>query len=124
MGACGAIAMKASKLEETLAVQLRALKIPFEREVVGLVTGRRFRVDFLIHKRLVVECQGGIWTKGGHSSGTGISRDCEKSAELLCAGYPVITCTMQQIQVGTVIEWTQRAIETLQLARMDNEQAG
>ncbi|CAB4242211.1 hypothetical protein UFOVP83_31 [uncultured Caudovirales phage] len=113
--------MKASSLEETLAVQLRALKIPFEREVVGLVEGRRFRVDFLIHKRLVVECQGGIWTKGGHSSGAGISRDCEKFAELLCAGYPVIPCTMQQIKAGTVIEWIQRAIENLQLERLSHE---
>lgn len=101
---------KLSELEETLAVQLRAEKILFEREV-KLVPKRKFKVDFLVSGWLVVECQGGIWKKGGHSSGKGITEDCEKAAELLIHGYPTIACTLDQIRSGKAIGWIKRALE-------------
>lgn len=99
-----------SELEERLAVQLRAEKIPFQREVTGLVPGRKFRVDFLVCGWLVVECQGGIWKSGKHSNGVGVTRDTEKAAELLLNGYPTIACTMDQIKSGTALEWIKRAL--------------
>lgn len=103
--------VKLSILEETLALQLRAEKIPFEREVTQLVPGRKFRVDFLIDKRIVFECQGGTFMKGAHSTGTGIARDCEKSAELLLQGYPVLCGTREQITSGQALAWIKRGLE-------------
>lgn len=100
-----------SVLEETLALHLQVSNIPYEREVTKLVPGRKFRVDFLIDGRLVVECQGGVWSKGGHSTGYGISRDCEKSAELFLNGYPVLTVTREQIESGKALEWVKRGLE-------------
>jgi hypothetical protein len=41
--------------------------------------GSRYRYDFyLFELKAVVEINGGTWTKGGHSSGTGIIRDYKK----------------------------------------------
>ena len=54
-----------SALEETLAAQMTLAKLPtFKREFCA-IPGRRFRWDFAFtEKRLLVECQGGIWAKG------------------------------------------------------------
>ena len=63
--------------------------VEFVREAI-LVPGRKFRVDFYVPRnRAVFEIQGGTFTKGGHSTGTGISRDCEKSNLLQINGYMV-----------------------------------
>lgn len=45
-------------------------------------TERKYRLDFAIPTlKIAIEVQGGIWAKGnsGHSSGTGIKRDMDKS---------------------------------------------
>jgi very-short-patch-repair endonuclease len=68
-----------SKIEETLALHLRADKIEFEREWMPRWEGRRFRFDFaLIDHKLLIECDGGLWIKGAHNTGTGIQRDRDK----------------------------------------------
>lgn len=69
-----------SALEE-LFLQLWNNKYPeikWEREV-RLSKKRRFRWDFFHPDSLVaVEIQGGIYIKSKHSTGQGITRDCEK----------------------------------------------
>ena len=91
-----------SILEWTLAKQLEADGIKFEREAM-VIPGRRFRVDFLID-RLVVECEGGIWIKGGHSTGKGITRDIEKGNLLTLNGYSVLRFTKDMINDGTALK--------------------
>ena len=70
-----------SKLEDLLLFQIRAMGLPEpEREYLA-IEGRRFRFDFAWtepHHRLLVEVQGGIWQKSGHTSGRGVTRDMEK----------------------------------------------
>lgn len=40
---------------------------------------RKYRADFAnIESKVIIEIQGGIYGKGGHSSISGIKRDCEK----------------------------------------------
>lgn len=76
-----------------------------EAEVTGLIPQRRFRVDYLFREaRLVVEKNGQIWKKGGHSSGTGLLRDYEKNNLLTLAGYRVLTFTPQQLDSGDCME--------------------
>ena len=66
---------------------LKERGIKFETET-KLVPGRKFRVDFFIPEiRCCVEIEGATWVKGGHSSGTGIVRDCEKLNLLQMNGY-------------------------------------
>lgn len=100
------------KLELALAQQLRADKILFETQAEFWV-GRNWRLDFLIGRatcRVGVEVQGGIWQKGAHSSGTGITRDCEKSAHAAIAGIRLIPVTSGQIKSGKALEWIKKAM--------------
>lgn len=57
---------------------------------------RKFRIDYAlpIHK-IAIEIDGGIWMRGrsGHSSGTGIKRDQEKTTLLSVCGWSVIRIT-------------------------------
>ena len=74
------------------------------------IPGRKFRFDFAC-KNLLIEVQGGIWTKGGHSSGTGISRDCEKLNLAVLNGWRVFHVTGEQIRSGQALKWIQNALQ-------------
>ena len=68
-----------SALEAKLRLQLRALGLPEPLAEYMAIPGRKFRWDGAWpEKRVLYEVQGGIWHKGGHSTGAGITRDCEK----------------------------------------------
>lgn len=101
-----------SKPEEQLALQLKAAHIEFEREYRPW-KARRFRFDFYIKiplDEVLIEVQGGIWRKGAHSSGTGITRDCEKLCLAAIWGYLVMPVTPDQIKSGKALQWIEQAI--------------
>ena len=69
-------------------------------------TERKYRLDFAIPVRqggsdlkIAVEVQGGIWAKGnsGHSSGTGIKRDMNKSNLAQSLGWFLIKVTPNEL---------------------------
>ena len=105
-----------SKAEETLALHLDADKIYYVREI-NCIPYRKFRFDFLCRNLkkdsdVLVEVQGGVWLKGksGHSSGTGITRDCEKLSLAAVHGYRCIVVTPAQIKSGKAINWIKQAL--------------
>jgi very-short-patch-repair endonuclease len=52
---------------------------------------RRFRFDVAIPTaRLAVEIEGAVFVRGGHSSGSGITRDCEKYNLATESGWRVL----------------------------------
>ena len=101
---------KRSSLELSLQSQLEVNGIKFETEA-QVIPGRRFRVDFLIDS-LAVECEGGIWIKGGHSTGAGITRDIEKGNLLTLAGFSVLRFTETMINDGTAIKQIKQFIHS------------
>lgn len=98
-----------SDLEVELAFQLRALGIAFEEEhPFAQEVGRRFRADFAFpdHK-LLVEIEGGVWSKGSHGRGSGIVRDMEKANLAVQLGWRLLRFTGDQVRSGeaaTMIE--------------------
>lgn len=112
-----------SAAEDLLELHLKADNIAYEREVKA-VPNRAFRFDFrcqshpkvmtraFIPAAVLVEVQGGVWLKGksGHSSGTGITRDCEKLSLAAVNGYRCIVVTPAQIKSGQAIEWIKAAL--------------
>jgi len=72
-------------------------QIDLETEV-KLISGRRFRVDY-VHKpsKVVIEINGGTWSKMGHSSGRGLNRDYEKLNLLQLQGYRVFQLSSDMI---------------------------
>ena len=54
-------------------------ELTYVREYSKVIPMRKFRFDFAwVDSLVVVEINGQIWHKGGHSSGSGLSRDYEK----------------------------------------------
>lgn len=99
-------------LEARLALALRANRIAHNREFS--LPGRAFRWDFAFPQaRLLVEVQGGIWKKGAHSSGAGVSRDCEKSAYAAMHGWRTFGVTSAQIDSGEAVQWIGAALEVV-----------
>jgi len=107
----------ASALENTFALQLKLAGIPFERGVKGIVPGRRFEWDFRV-KGLLIEVQGGIFRRKngvnvpqGHSTGMGITRDCEKANLALLQGWPTMAITKAHIESGKALAWVQEYLK-------------
>jgi very-short-patch-repair endonuclease len=93
--------------EDLLYTQLQEAlpTVEFVREHKG-IPGRQFRFDFAsIALQLAIEVQGGVFTYGGHSTGMGITRDCEKLALSNLAGWTVFQVTSGQVRDGTAIKW-------------------
>ena len=75
-----------------------------ETEVV-FAPPRKYRADYCWRAaRVIVERNGGIWKKGGHSSGTGLLRDYEKSNLAQLLGWTYLVYTPRQLDSGEAIE--------------------
>ena len=102
-----------SDLEDTLAAQLTLLGIPFEREV-RLIPGRRWRWDFVVHGATggyAVECQGGLWTHGAHTTGVGVTRDIDKANALVTqTPYRCLYVTAPMIESGVAAQMIERLV--------------
>jgi hypothetical protein len=102
-----------SHLEELFAFQVRAMDLsPPVRQYIMPETKRRFTWDFAWPKeRLLVDIQGAVWVDHkGHSSGTGITRDCEKLCLAVISGYRVMLVTGPQVEGGQAVEWVRQAL--------------
>ena len=100
-----------SDLESTLAQQITWAKLPAPVEQFRAIPGRRFRWDLAWPaQKLLVEVQGGIWTGGKHSTGVGVTRDCEKANLAALAGFRCLAVTSNHITSGKALRWIQEAL--------------
>lgn len=89
--------------------QIRMAGLPDPVREFKAILGRRFRWDFAWPEhKLLVEVQGGIWQRGGHSTGKGITRDAEKLNLASLAGYRSLAFTADQIRGGQALAWLQQ----------------
>lgn len=62
------------------------------------VTERKWRFDFAwLDERVALEVEGGIWTGGGHSRGSGVKKDMEKYNAATLQGWRVLRVTPQHL---------------------------
>lgn len=96
--------MRKSEVEELFALHLRCEKIEFDRET-RLIPQRKFRWDFVIES-LAIEIQGGTFkgSRGGHTSGLGYQKDCEKMQLVVMEGYTPLYFTSDDVRKGTAIK--------------------
>jgi len=100
-----------SEAEEILALQLRALRIEVEREYRFHET-RRWKFDFALpEKRIAIEIEGGIWTRGRHTRGKGFEQDLEKYQAAMLAGWAVYRCSPSMVKSGEAIQTIQKLFE-------------
>lgn len=91
-----------SELEEKFAEQWAHEGLPaYERNHAPWAPARGFEIDFAVpHLKFGVEIEGGIWNRGGHSSGGGISRDIDKHNLALFTGWTLVRVAPQQVANG------------------------
>ena len=100
----------ASNLEEVFAFQLRVLGIQAVREH-RFAPPRRWRFDFAMPELLIaVEIEGGVWTGGRHTRGSGFVADAEKYAEAACLGWRVLRITGEHVRSGQGVKWLERLV--------------
>ena len=95
-----------SSLELSFFWQLRAAKI------VGYVMEhkfhptRRWRFDFCWpEEKIAVEIEGGTWSGGRHTTGSGFKRDCEKYNHAAMMGFYVYRFTGDMVKNNEAIEF-------------------
>lgn len=106
--------MSKSDLEDTLAFQLDALGLTGYVREYRAIKGRKFRFDFAWldpEHRLLVEVNGGTYTKGAHSTGVGIARDYEKANLAVLQGWRVLSFDVKSVKSGEAVEVIRQALE-------------
>jgi len=104
--------VSASQLEAELALQIRALGLPEPIREYQAIKGRKFRFDFAwLEQRLLVEVNGGTYTKGAHSTGRGIARDYEKANLAVLQGWRVLSFDGTAVKSGEAVEVIRQALE-------------
>ena len=97
--------MSKSAGEAELEFQLRAAKIPYEREY-RFAPPRRWRFDFVFDTAepgWACEIEGGAFS-GGHRRGLEANKDCEKANAAAMLGWKVLRFTPYQVETGEAIE--------------------
>lgn len=101
---------KMSYLEDLLAFQLNSIGIPFEREY-KFCPSRKWRADFYIKPRLLIEIEGGTWIKGRHIRPAGFGGDIEKYNEAQILNFDILRFTAEQVKSGYAVNTIERLLK-------------
>lgn len=103
--------MKKSALEETLALQLRAVGIRAPIRELKFHPTRKWRFDFAWPERwLAVEIDGGTWVNGRHNRPQGMKADAEKMNAAVLAGWRVLRFTREHVKSGEAVNLIEEAL--------------
>lgn len=75
---------------------------------------RRWRFDFAWPEQMVaLEVEGGIWKGkyGGHTSGKGFTKDCDKYNTATAMGWRVFRITNVHVKDASFVDWLRVALE-------------
>src|SRR5262245_35166964 len=102
-----------SRLEETLALQIRAAKLPRPEREFRFRPSRRWRFDFCWPvQRVACEVEGGVWSGGRHTRGRGFEHDAAKYNAATLEGWRVLRVTAGMIRSGEALTTLEQALVT------------
>jgi len=65
---------------------------------------RKWRFDYSwVEQKVALEVEGGVWTGGRHTRGSGFMGDMSKYNEATCAGWRVLRCTPDTLATEATI---------------------
>ena len=103
--------MSKSTLEASLLQQIKWAGLPAPQVEYRAIPERRFLWDGAYPEiGLLYEIQGGIWHKGGHSTGTGITRDCEKNNLAVQRGWRVLYFRAEMVGSGDALAMIEKEL--------------
>ena len=72
---------------------------------------RRWRFDFAFPiQRVALEVEGGVWTHGRHTRGSGFVKDVEKYNAAACLGWRLLRVTPKTLCTAATLELIRRAL--------------
>lgn len=73
---------------------------------------RRWRFDYAWpNKKVALEVEGGTWSGGRHTRGSGFEGDCLKYSEAAIMGWKVIRCTTKMMRECIYLDLVKRALD-------------
>ena len=103
--------MAESRIEATFALHCRAEKLAPVREFKFHPT-RKWRFDFAFPDRMIaVECEGGVWTQGRHTRGSGYIADLEKYNEAQRLGWSIFRFHGGAVMNGDAIRFVKAVLD-------------
>ena len=102
---------KKSELEISFAWQVKHFGLPEPVEQHSFHPTRKWAFDFAWPEiKLAVEIEGGTWSKGRHTQGSGFEKDCEKYNAAALAGWLVLRFTGRMVNNGQARLLTEEAL--------------
>lgn len=100
-----------SDLEELLFQHIKLVGLPLPEREYRFAPPRRFRADFAYPERkLLIEVEGGVWTRGRHTRGAGYTSDAEKYNLATVKGWRVLRFTGDMIKDGSAIDTIEKVL--------------
>jgi very-short-patch-repair endonuclease len=97
--------MSKSAIEATFALHCKAHGLRPEKEY-RFHPSRKWRFDFAFPDRMAaVEVEGGVWTGGRHTRGSGYIADCEKYNNAAALGWFVFRFDGDAVKSGEAIKF-------------------
>jgi hypothetical protein len=97
-----------SKHEAKFSMLWKALKGPPIETEWHFHPTRQWRMDFAFPKKLIaIETEGGVWSGGRHTRGSGFVKDCEKYCEAALLGWLIFRLPESMINA----DWVERIIK-------------
>lgn len=107
------IDMKQSEGELVFTAHLQHEGIEFEQEY-KFHPKRKWRADFALKNyKILVEIEGGVYTNGRHTRGSGFVKDCEKYNNAVMLGWKVLRFPTHEVMDNTAIEFLVEYIKRL-----------
>lgn len=101
-----------SALEDMLILQIHGAGLPEPERELRFAPPRRWRFDLAWpDRRLACEAEGGVYSGGRHTRGSGFEADCEKYNAATLAGWRVIRVTGKMIDDGRALALVERALQ-------------
>ena len=105
--------MKQSQGELVFTSHLQHEGIEFEPEY-KFSSKRKWRADFAIKKyKILVEIEGGVYSNGRHTRGSGFVKDCEKYNTAVLLGWKVLRFPTHMVMDNTAIEFLAEVLDEL-----------
>ena len=111
--------MSESYLERITELLIKEAGLPEPIREFRFCEGRRWRCDFVWIfpperfplKGVILEIEGGIFSKSRHTSGKGFTADAEKYNEAALMGFIVLRVTKYHLITGQAMKWVKRALD-------------
>ncbi len=101
-----------SDLEDALVFQIRVSGLPEPDREYRFAPPRRFRADLAYpERRILIECEGGQFTRGRHVRPMSYANDCDKYNLAQLMGYKVLRFTRSMIDEGDALTTIKTALE-------------